>query len=127
MNKVFVYGTLKTGQGNHWIIEGCKGMRGMAPGMSMHAGTAFPFAMRGDGVIKGELYEVDDAKLAELDRLEGHPRFYHRERTAVYDEDFKRHEAWIYLNAKAGDYPKVKSGDWHPNTTREHNSRFVFI
>ncbi len=39
----------------------------------------------GSTAIVGEVYEVDEATLAELDRLEGHPEFYRRTEIALAD------------------------------------------
>ncbi len=39
---------------------------------------AFPGLVPGAGVVVGELYEVDEARLAKLDHLEGVPHFYRR-------------------------------------------------
>jgi hypothetical protein len=37
------------------------------------------------GHVRGEVWAVDDRTLASLDRLEGHPRFYRRERLGCRD------------------------------------------
>jgi len=51
--------------------------------------------------VEGEVYAVDEKKLAVLDELEAHPHFYRRERHLVkfLDGDFalKQVEVWIYL------------------------------
>jgi gamma-glutamylaminecyclotransferase len=97
---VFAYGTLKRGQGNHRELEGATFLG--------EAATVAYFALRVDGLpmvdrnnpispIHGELYLVDDATFADLDRLEGHPVFYRRHLTKVALEDGTMRSAWMYF------------------------------
>jgi len=81
-----------------------------AEGIDLHSGSAFPYAKRGKHVTYGELYEVDNEVLEALDRLEGHPRFYRRERTEVLVGN-RRVDAWIYLYADAARHPLIESGE----------------
>ena len=111
MHLIFVYGTLKTQFSNHRILEKCNYVKAMAPDIELHNGPGFPFAKRGIGTTYGELYEVDDATLASLDALEGHPDFYKREKTTVL-AGCAKHLAWIYLCDRAAVYPKIESGVW---------------
>lgn len=82
MHKIFVYGTLKRGHGNHRLLANA---RFIGTGISepvftmLHLG-GFPGIVRsGETAIHGELYEVDEGTLHRLDRLEGHPSFYERQ------------------------------------------------
>ena len=76
MNLVFVYGTLKRGGSNHLFLQGQK-FRGEArtvPGFTLYSLGDYPGMVRAPGDtagVTGELWAVDDAGLAELDRLEG--------------------------------------------------------
>ena len=47
--------------------------------------------------IHGELYLVDDATFAKLDRLECHPTFYQRYLTQVALADGEVRAAWMYF------------------------------
>lgn len=48
--------------------------------------------------VQGELYEVDDNVLTNLDILEDHPTFYLREQKQVQSlNDGTLHTAWIYF------------------------------
>eukprot|EP00286_Rhodomonas_abbreviata_P015353 CAMPEP_0181324966 /NCGR_PEP_ID=MMETSP1101-20121128/20657_1 /TAXON_ID=46948 /ORGANISM="Rhodomonas abbreviata, Strain Caron Lab Isolate" /LENGTH=159 /DNA_ID=CAMNT_0023433209 /DNA_START=106 /DNA_END=585 /DNA_ORIENTATION=+ len=90
---VFVYGTLKRGFSNHRLLD-CPGAKLLA-----HATTVeqyplitddyyIPYTLNIPGKgknIKGEIYAVDDAVLATLDKLENHPVWYQRENTPVKD------------------------------------------
>ena len=111
MHKVFVYGTLKKGYPNHHHLQGLKFEEAEAEGFNLHASAYLPYAVPGNGTIKGELYEITDAELDELDRLEGHPRFYMRIRTSVR-ASLERIEAWLYICPSAARYPIIESGNW---------------
>ncbi len=114
---VFVYGSLKKGFHNYGIMfaHGEPDDMGDAvtvqPYLMLSAGP-FPYlvdpeALSADheacvsdviGKVQGELYEVDDATLADLDRLESHPDFYRREQVAVQPEDHPDAvNAWVYF------------------------------
>lgn len=89
---VFVYGTLKQGQPNHyWMTDATAG----APATFVSAGRVVeeyplviatrynvPFLLDKPGtgkLIRGEVYSVDAAKLAHMDVLEQYPEFYTRQ------------------------------------------------
>ena len=116
MSKVFVYGSLLSGLGNHEVMQRAEGYylgKGKLRGFTMHDLGAFPAIRPVPGLspIIGELYEVDDEGLRRLDRLEGHPTFYRRyQRTIVTDAGTAR--AWVYVLANPTDRPMVRSGDW---------------
>ena len=88
MSKVFVYGTLKKGHGNHRILAGRAAFAGNAKigkGYTAYSnGRGYPFLAEvpGNGCV-GEVYNVTDDVLAELDRLEGHPGYYVRKTCGV--------------------------------------------
>lgn len=88
MNKVFVYGTLKSNCGSHWILGDSKFLGTYRiEGYVMYALDAFPVALEGsseDGFV-GELYEVSDSVLRELDKYEGYHENY--EETSLYIRD----------------------------------------
>lgn len=76
MTTVFVYGTLKRGGSNHLFLEGQKylGAVRTEPGFALYSLGDYPGMVRAPGDtlgVTGELWSVDDACLAELDRLEG--------------------------------------------------------
>ncbi|XP_044745260.1 putative gamma-glutamylcyclotransferase CG2811 isoform X2 [Coccinella septempunctata] len=110
LHKVFVYGTLKTGEPNHHVfannVDGCYKLLCKAVTSQKYPlilGTKFniPFLLQKPGTgynVKGELYEVDDKVLAVLDELEDHPNFYIREQSDVISSaDSSVHKAWIYF------------------------------
>ncbi len=90
MTTVFVYGTLKRGYANYRrLMADAKflGTATTAPLYRLHDVGPFPVMVASDrGVaVAGELYEVDDLTLKELDCLEGHPRTYLRSAITLAD------------------------------------------
>ncbi len=79
----------------------------------MYAEEGIPYVIREEKVspIFGELYEVDEKTLYEIDDLEGHPEEYKREKTRIILENGEEIEAWMYF------YPEklgilVKTGNF---------------
>jgi len=111
--RVFVYGTLKRGHGNHRLLEG-GGARYAGDAQvagTMHDYGAFPaVSLSGRGTIHGEVYEVTNETLSRLDRLEGTPTFYQRTRVRMSTGM----EAWIYVmnSDRLADTRRVPSGRW---------------
>jgi len=100
---VFVYGTLKRGNGNHRLLKSSRFISTVGTKKTfMMFGGGFPLCREPvdndnhyhAGVVKGELFAVDDATLARLDRLEGHPNFYERRVTEI--EEFLASKVWMY-------------------------------
>jgi len=100
MEHVFVYGTLRQGCSNNYLLSG-----------AMYLGAAWTrdrFALyvhdypclvkdRAAAFIRGEVYLVDAAVLARLDRLENHPHWYVREKKPVRLDLGGEIHAWIYF------------------------------
>ncbi len=96
MNTVFVYGTLKRGGSNHLFLRGQKflGDARTAPGFTLYSLGDYPGMVRAPGDttgVTGELWSVDDACLAELDRLEG-----------LYEGLYERIDVLLAPNGLAG-------------------------
>jgi gamma-glutamylaminecyclotransferase len=112
--RVFVYGTLMKGEGNHRRLlrdVPCAGKARTAPEFDFYSLVGFPGLVRGGELsVRGEVYDVDGLTLAHLDVLEGHPKFYQRERIELDDGG----EAIAYL-LQPGDVEgcdRIPSGDW---------------
>lgn len=117
--RVFVYGTLKEGHGNHaYFLADNPGVERLgrcyiSGDYRMYSNGAFPMVTRGSNQdrvhhIVGEVYEVDEETLDALDVLEGHPDWYCREKV---ETPWKK--AWVYLMPEDGRYPseaEVTSG-----------------
>ena len=96
---VFVYGTLMRGEANHdyylhddWFVG-----KASLSGYDMYDIGAFPGIVLGAGIIPGELYEVDDETLQNLDYLEGEGSLYIRECVPVTMATGETIQAFIYV------------------------------
>lgn len=106
MHKVFVYGTLKEGHGNHGYLSNSKLIKqAYISGFLLINTGGFPYAIEAEPTdfAIGEVYEVDDETLRALDRLEGYPSHYQRRKVDTYHLDSilmankpRTDEAWIY-------------------------------
>jgi gamma-glutamylcyclotransferase (GGCT)/AIG2-like uncharacterized protein YtfP len=117
--RVFVYGTLKEGHGNHdYFLAGNDGVEKLGRcyvtgDFDMYTNGAFPIVTQGTcderkAHILGEVYEVDSDTLDALDSLEGHPDWYCRVKVPT---PWKK--AWMYVMPPSDRYPdeaRVPSG-----------------
>jgi len=111
MAKVFVYGTLKSGGelrgldrfGDGATIVGKA--KTVYPDYEMADLGAFPGVfLNGEYHIEGEVWEVDDDTMDDLDAIEGYPDFYDRQLTHTTEG-----KAWMYY--LAGDTYKSYKGE----------------
>lgn len=104
--KVFVYGILKGRGGKPAILEGYK----------MYSLGMFPAILPGNGIIHGEILEIDQATLVFFDQIEGfngpNHRYNHYNRIAV--ETIDKEVVWIYVYNRdiSNEYPEIRSGNW---------------
>ena len=104
--RVFVYGTLMTGQANHRVLVeldavrlggartiACRTLVDLGPYPALLPASPERDADRGS--VAGELFEVAEAALEVLDVFEGCPDLYVRERIALEGSD-----AWTYVLAR---------------------------
>lgn len=98
--KMFVYGTLKRGYANNRYMEGCEFIgeaTSLDANYSMHGGGVPFLSEPGDKKVKGELWEVTAKAREKIDRLEGHPHAYRREKRQFVLENGHLVTAWVYL------------------------------
>ena len=98
--KVFVYGSLKSGQCNNSALVGTKLLgRATITGpykfvdLSWYPGVVQLAAESDSREIGGEVWAVDPDTLATLDMIEGHPEYYRR----IKVQTSIGHEAWCYV------------------------------
>ena len=111
--KVFVYGTLLKGEGNHRLLENSKFVgKDSVIGFKIYNLGYFPACVPSEEypcVVFGEVYEISNETLSSLDRLEGYPRIYNRKEVNT----FSGHTAFIYYMDTTRNYnDEIKSGDW---------------
>lgn len=114
--RVFVYGSLmKEFHNHHWLAESrfLDTTETLDRFLMYNLGTypgVMPTGRKDASTAKGELYEVSQAVLTRLDRLEGHPDYYIRKPTKLASG----RTAWMYLYC--GQRPLataiVPNGDW---------------
>lgn len=112
MTLVFVYGSLKRGHRHHDQLAGADLVRADAsvPGHRLVLQGEYPAMCVGEGVVFGELYRVDDAVLARLDRFEGCPDLYRR--VPVVLSSGERAFSYRIDAERARGLPPVAGGRW---------------
>ncbi len=111
--QLFVYGTLKRGFHNHYVLGDAKfiGDYITKPVYTMlDIRGAFPaLRLGGTTAIIGEVYDINDLEL--VDQLEGYPTLYDRSEIAT---DYGN--AWVYHfdfnNPLAIGSTKIEDGNW---------------
>ena len=108
-HKIAVYGTLRPAAGEAVDIPGKIYDLGWFPGLVMD---------NSDTVVKGTWIEVDDVRLAKLDRYEGYNE--DRPESSLYlRKPFQG--GWVYVYNRSivdlGDF--IESGDWLAHTKQE--------
>ena len=113
-HKVFVYGTLLTGEGNARWARDARRQRAWTTGTIYEIGRGFPaFEKKGTTRVVGEVLTADDEAFASMDRLEGYPRLYRREKILCHLEGGGCVSAWVYVMNRLPDCAKpIECGDW---------------
>ena len=117
---VFVYGALRKGASNAWRME-----RARFVGEATVKGTLvkvdwYPgLVLEGDTMVAGEVYEVDEQNLKELDEFEGvgiedaRNDEYKRVTVEVQLKEAESRTCQIYeWQLGTSDYEVVSNGDW---------------
>lgn len=123
MNKIFVYGTLKRGHGNHSLLEYSRMIgKDEAPGV-VYGGYVPRMRALAEGDrgswVKGEVYAVSGAVLKRLDRLEGHPFAYRRETVRLRSGLIADAYYWVDVE-QLDDRDRIASGEWTGRANATH-------
>ena len=110
---IFVYGSLRLGMTQHAKLSSVPflGHAVTRPEFTLFDSGPWPAAVRGgETAIVGELYEVTNKKIAELDRYERHPDFFFRQKITLAN----RLEAWmwIYISRLPHEWKAIGDGCW---------------
>jgi len=119
---VFVYGSLKRGNANHRQLAGASFL-GPATVAGLHLYDLGPFPMAvlvpddPDAQLLGELYSVSPQLLTALDRFEGAPRLYERQRHRLSDG----RAVWLYVGRpkQVRHVRRISSWPAHGETQRQ--------
>lgn len=110
--KIFVYGTLKTGHGaNSFLQNRAEFVDEDRIEGSLYNLGAFPgLKTEGSGMVSGEVWEITDPNLPEmLDSYENYPVLY--DRVKVRTE--KGYTVWVYvLNGAVTNRELINEGVW---------------
>mgnify|MGYP000435628716 CR=1 FL=1 len=68
---LFVYGTLLSGLERSYVLDGSIFISEATAIAKLYNLGDYPGIKNGDGIVHGELYDVDDITLEELDQIEG--------------------------------------------------------
>lgn len=122
MHKLFVYGTLKKGKGNHGYIGGSSvvSRRTFVEGYQMYSLGGFPGVVKDDSsLIYGEVYSIDNKTLEGCDYLEGYRAdkpdnsMYIRTTVDCFDDNQRPIKAYMYIwNGPVDGLSKVDNGEW---------------
>jgi gamma-glutamylaminecyclotransferase len=115
---VFVYGTLKRGGSNHAFLAGqiFLGEARTAPGFSLYRLGGYPGMIprknsAAEGVT-GEVWSVDEATLAKLDRLEGLAEGLYRREPVPLLPPFADRAVETYLYARSVEGAQPLGSTW---------------
>ena len=118
-HKVFVYGTLLTGERNaRWAMK-ARRQKAWALGTIYDTGFGYPaFVRQGRTRIIGELLTVNEQGFRSIDQLEGYPLLYRREQIQVNLVGGGRVLAWVYIMNRLPEKATViEGGDWRNRAT----------
>lgn len=112
---IAVYGTLRSGEGNHRLVEDARSKTPcVIPGRLMNTGYGYPAIVLDPAAeTVGEVIEITREMFARVDRLEGYPHLYTRERVRVRLASGGEKTAWVYVMNQLPDHATpIPSGDW---------------
>ena len=111
--KIFVYGTLLSGEGNHRHLRGARplAVRRTEPRYTLVSLGPYPALLNGGTTsVTGEVYDIDGDLLSALDRFEGVPRLYRRTQIRLLGGESVA--GYLLARPRPKSYPVIASGDW---------------
>ncbi|MCX7710971.1 MAG: gamma-glutamylcyclotransferase [Clostridia bacterium] len=120
---LMVYGTLMKEFENHYVIEKSRFIgNAFTRGVLYHLPEGYPAVIDGTGTIKGEVYDIDEEILREIDMLEDYfgegdeRNLYNREKRYAQLESCESVMVYIYKYVKLEEVKQVgihiPDGDW---------------
>lgn len=97
IDMVFVYGTLKSNNYNNCLLKDSTFMgTGSIYNYDMYDAGHYPAIIKGEGIVSGELYEINSETLSRLDRLESEGTLYKRVLALIKMDDDSYILAYVY-------------------------------
>lgn len=118
MIKLFVYGTLLTGERNwSWALNPQVGISDYLHGAVLYNLGAFPgikLSDNEDDIVIGEVFEITEEQLKRIDRLEGYfpknPQSLYTRVSLVLESDTPAY-TYVY-NGTIEPFKRIESGNW---------------
>lgn len=136
LNAIFVYGTLRSGEKNHSLLEGshCIAQQAWIEGQLFKTDSYYPAAIKGEGLVYGELYEISNDVLKRCDELEdytGNPEvdLYDRELVSV-QTDTRAYDAYLYTFSDRKQNilgSKINYQDWKVHQLLENEDNYLYF
>lgn len=126
---VFVYGTLRMGEKNHYLLEGAQRVEENAwtTGLLFDTGNGYPAMVQSeDGQVHGEIYYVDEQQMVKLDELEGYvpngpDNLYDRILQNIHTKQ-KDYQAFVYVMKPQTKFPaEIPDGNWKTYRSLQEN------
>jgi gamma-glutamylaminecyclotransferase len=119
-NLIAVYGTLKRGYGNYYNYLSSSKFIGKGNTKDKYpliiSGLPYLINKKGEGHnVQVDVFKVTDSKLNDLDRLEGHPNWYRREKIEIKVKGVVL-SCWIYFNIRETETGKPYHKTYFQNT-----------
>jgi gamma-glutamylcyclotransferase (GGCT)/AIG2-like uncharacterized protein YtfP len=119
---LFVYGTLRRGASNHHELRDARfaGKARTSADYDLVDLGGYPAVIEGGSTaVLGELYEVDEALLSQLDVFEDVPELYERKRVMIdlatsglESVRARDVEAYVMPRERVRSAPRIVHGDW---------------
>ncbi|WP_179134039.1 gamma-glutamylcyclotransferase [Halobacillus massiliensis] len=131
---LFVYGSLCKNQRNHHFLKEAQLVSEQAwINGSLYSGKSYyPLLVKNeDELVYGELYNVDETKLKEIDKLEGyHPSdpssLFTREKVKVSSEYFTNEAFTYFASPHVEKVKKIDHGDWKVEQQLKRDKLYYF-
>jgi len=122
---IFAYGSFRYGFELHHLVKKHRFVgRGYVDGYELYDLRGYPGALKGDGVVVGEVYEIDERTLRLMDEIEGFEgsedglfvrtsvRVYFDDRRKYYYDNVQMYAINPSLEREIRSRPRIESGDY---------------
>lgn len=128
--QLITYGTLMSGQRNHWL---CRNAMGIVPvtftGTLFDTRCGFPaMILEGHTEIKAELIILPPTSIPDIDRLEGYPKLYGKKLiTAKTFDGFEVHGFVYHMTRQQirKGYILIPDGDWKAYHKTHYKEEYI--